>query len=346
MPTPVKMSSRLERLFATTKLVCFGRYALEVPLEANLDYGSVGDVEVFEDHPDGIKELAAAALAKVKSKNRKMEVEYNGEGPIPASWQIRYFPSESLKERGALMYETYIHKGRFIYSRRDVVQHDEKGNAQVTERQKSFANRLRMRAEDEVPRDPGYCIPHAFFAESQYAAQERDNAGLVIPSLSDVSFSISSNKNAYGDYSKEEFENEERAKLSLLARIDKAKKDQPFSYSSHTLLRQGKRDVHHWHGEESLIKRKDGSHDFEWALVGTPRDVANPSEFNVVMYTKVAHNKVGAAHAASLSDDEAVALFDKLLNGLKFRVQVPGAPEGSYYFPASGTPDTTRGNRN
>jgi hypothetical protein len=41
---------------------------------------------------------------------------------------------------------------------------------------------------------------------------------------------------------------------------------------------------------------------------------------------------VGAAVAASLTDDEAVALWDKLLSGLKFRVKVPGTPEGSYYF--------------
>jgi hypothetical protein len=50
------------------------------------------------------------------------------------------------------------------------------------------------------------------------------------------------------------------------------------------------------------------------------------------MYTKVEHDTVGAAHAASLSDDEAVALWDKLLSGLKFRVKVPGAPEGSYFI--------------
>ncbi|WP_426197212.1 T6SS immunity protein Tli4 family protein [Massilia sp. DWR3-1-1] len=343
MPAPVKMSSRLERLFATTKLVCFGRYALEVPVEAKLDYGGVGDVDVFEDHPGGMKEIAAAALTKARSENKEMEVHFNGEGPIPNSWQIRYFPSESKKERGALMYETYIHKGTHIFSQRDIVLDGESGNSKVAERQRSFANRLRLRNEDEVPREPGYCIPHAFLAESTYDNQEMDSAGLFIPSLPDVSFSISSNKNAYADYNKDEYEKVWRAKLSLIGRINEAKKDQPFSYPSHTLLRQGKRDVHHWQGEESLIKRKDGSHDFEWALVGTPRDVANPSEFGVAMYTKVEHNKVGAARAASLSDDEAVALFDKLLTGLKFRVQVPGAPEGSYYFPTSGTPDTTRG---
>jgi hypothetical protein len=116
----------------------------------------------------------------------------------------------------------------------------------------------------------------------------------------------------------------------LLARIEQAKKDQGLSYPSRTVLREGKRNVQHWLGEESLIKRKDGTHDFEWAFVGTPGDVAIPSEYNAVMFTKVKHNVVGAADAASVTDPEAVALWDTLLSGLKFRVKVPKAPEGSY----------------
>lgn len=51
------------------------------------------------------------------------------------------------------------------------------------------------------------------------------------------------------------------------------------------------------------------------------------------MFTKVKDNLVGAAKKASVSDDEAVAVWDKLLSSLKFRVRVPGAPEGSYLYP-------------
>ena len=332
MPEPVQMSNRLQRLFSKTKLLCFGRYALEVPVEAQILFGRIGDVTIFNDHPDNMEEIAVAALAKLKREDRTMKVIYSGEGPVSDSWQIRYFDDDESEKLGWLMYQTYLHKGHHIFSRRDIVGHDEKGDVPVAARQRAFAHSLRLRADDEIPRDPGFCIPHAFLAESTYAEQEMTSAGLFIPSLPDVSFSIHSNKDAYADYKKEEFNTIWRAKLSLIGRINEAKKDQPFTYPSHTLLRQGKRDVHHWHGEESLIKRKDGSHDFEWALVGTPLDVANPSVFNAVMYSKVEHNKVGAAREASLSDDEAVALFDRLLAGFKFRVQVPGAPEGSYYF--------------
>ncbi|MEN3277706.1 MAG: hypothetical protein V7631_3496 [Massilia sp.] len=55
------------------------------------------------------------------------------------------------------------------------------------------------------------------------------------------------------------------------------------------------------------------------------------------MFTKVEANMVGAAKKASVTNDEAVALWDKLLSGLKFRVKVPSAPDGSYFF-SNGNP--------
>ncbi|MBE3025622.1 hypothetical protein IMS62_13180 [Janthinobacterium sp. GW458P] len=202
----------------------------------------------------------------------------------------------------------------------------------TTERQFLQAKSLRLRATEEIPVEPGLCVEHGFMIENQYKYQEIDDVGIYLPSLPDVTFSISSNKDAYGDYPPKEFESRLRGELSLLSRIQDAKKIQGKNYPSRTLLREGKRQVQHWQGEESLIRRTDGVHDFEWALVGKPRDVAYPSVLEAHMYTKVAHNMVGAAEAASLTDEEAIALWDKLLSGLKFRVKVPGAPPGSYYI--------------
>jgi hypothetical protein len=102
--------------------------------------------------------------------------------------------------------------------------------------------------------------------------------------------------------------------ILLLARIKQAQTVQGSLYPHRNVLREGKRDVQHWHGEESLFRMSDGTHDFEWAFVGTPKDVANPSGFGAAMFTKVQHNMAGAAKAASVSDDEAVALWDRLLS--------------------------------
>jgi hypothetical protein len=339
---PTKLSSRLQKLFAKTKLVCFGRYALEVPQEAELIIGRISipdDVEVINGGAQAIKSRVAIDIAKLKQNDRTAEVTYDREGPIEGSWQLRYYESQAAKEFDLHFFTTYVNKGDFAFIIGDSLNGGTEEAAAA--RQAALAKSIRLRSADEVPNDPGFCIQHGFITDDLYGRQEVVNAGIYLPSLPDITFSISSNKDAYGDYSPAEFEKTQRAKLSLLARIRKAQEDQGIHYPSRTVFREGKREVNHWRGEESLIKRKDGTHDFEWALVGTPKNVANPSEFNVQMYTKVEHNTVGAAKTASLSDDEAVALWDKLLFGLKFRVKVPGAPEGSYFLPPSQTGTAT-----
>ena len=343
VPETVKLSERLQKLFSKTKLVCFGRYALEVPLEAQLVMGPVwfpAGIEVIDGGLDASKRRGAADVKKIKWENNAAEIIYSGKGPIESSWQIRYYEGKYSTEYGSLNIKTYANKGELTFIVEDMVSNDTNGKSDSEDataaRQAMLVKNMRLRVPDEIPTEPGFCISHGFIPEKLYDGQEMSSAGLYLPSLPDITFSIHSNKDAYGDYPPADFD-KLRHELSMLTRIEEAKKDQGASYPSRTLLREGKRDVQHWHGEESLIKRNDGVHDFEWAFVGTPRDVANPSEFSVHMYTKVEHNTVGAAKTVSVSDGEAVALWDKLLSGLKFRVKVPGAPEGSYFTHAEKT---------
>lgn len=344
-PEPVQLSPRLSKLFSKTKLVCFGRYALQVPQNAELIWGSASfpsTVEVFAGGADEMMLIIADDITMIRKEDKTAEILFNQLGPIEGSWQIRYHPSQSAKSVGQLFIDTYINKGDLTFVLGGSVDEGQTEEAAAS-REASRAKSLRVRAKDEIPSESGFCIEHGFMADTQYIDQEMVNVGIALPGLPDVSFSVSSNKDAYSDYPSEEFEQRLRAELSLLARIQGAKDIQGSQYPSRTVLREGKRDVHHWHGEESLIRRKDGTHDFEWALVGVPKDVANPPEFNARMYTKVEHNTVGAAKAASLSDDEAVALWDRLLAGLKFRVKVPRAPEGSYFVPGSSTGTAAKG---
>lgn len=335
VPAPVKLSPRLQAMFEKTKILCFGRYAIEVPQEAQLIAGSAtlrSSVEIVSGGLEKAKGCADEQIKKLKWEDDSAEITYVGPGPIDSSWQVRYFEDKYNKKRNALFFDTYVSKGEITFVLGDSISKGENENM-VVARQHERATSLRLRAAEEVPTEPGFCIEHGFIANNRYEEQETISTGIYLPSLPDVTFSVSSNKDAYADYDKAEFEQTKRDELSLLARIKGAQKTQGAAYPKRDVLREGKRDVQHWHGEESLIRRPDGTHDFEWAFVGTPKDVANPSEFGVAMFTKVAHNMVGAAKKASVSDDEAVALWDKLLSGLKFRVKVPGAPQGSYFLP-------------
>ncbi|MBD8725056.1 hypothetical protein IFT43_16965 [Oxalobacteraceae sp. CFBP 13708] len=336
VPEQISLTLRLKKLFQVTKLVCFGRYALAVPKEAQIVWGGTyfpSKISSFLGSVETLREKAEEDIEKIKYDDKGAEITYDKSGPIELSWQIRYFDSKAAKQLNLLFFNTYVSKGNIIFRLGNAVDEGQ-SEEQIAAVEESRSKSLHLRLDDGIilPTE-GYCIEHAFMASSFYGDQEMVEIGIYLPSLPDVTFSISSNKDAYADYPNEEFEKEKREELSLLTRIRKAQEEQGTMYPQRIVLREGKRAVQHWHGEESLIKRLDGVHDFEWGFVGTPKDVANPSEFIVNMYTKVEHNLVGAAKKASVTDDEAVALWDRLLSGLKFRVKVPGAPEGSYYLP-------------
>lgn len=328
-------SSRIDKLFHDKKILCFGRYAIEVPLEAeiiegNFTFGS--SIEVFSGNLEKAKILANEEIRKIKRNDDSAETIYNGPGPIPNSWQLRFFNSKFGKEDNFLLFSTYVSKGEFTFVLGDAIDTGET-ESMVDARQVYKTQSLRLREKDELPVEPGFCIQHGFMQGEDYGKSEQISAGIYFPSFPDITFSVSSNQNAYIDYPKEEFEKMKRDELPLLARIKQAQQIQGALYPKRDVLREGNRDVQHWKGEESLIRRPDGTHDFEWAFVGTPKDVANPSEFRVVMFTKVKNNMVSAAKNSSVTDDEALAIWDKLLTGLKLRVKVPGAPHGSYYLP-------------
>jgi hypothetical protein len=326
--------TRLRDTFKRSRLVCFGRYAIEIPWSGELIIGRASmpsDITIVQSGMDGFKELISKEVARIEKRSETAELIYNGVGPISNSWQIRYFADKHKKKRNAVYFSTLIAKGDVTFMTGDGVSSGE-SESLVADRQAKLAKSLRILGPSEITSEPGFCIENGFAADAAYARQEVIDAGFHFPEHPDVTFSISSNKDAYADLDPSEFAQSKRDTLPLLARIRQAKELQGNDYPFRVVLREGKRTVQHWQGEESLFRREDGTHDFEWAFVGTPKDVANPSEYRIRMFTKVAHNTVGAAEKSSLTDDEAVALWDKLLSGLKFRVKVPGAPEGSYYF--------------
>jgi hypothetical protein len=330
----IELSQKLRALFSKKKLLCFGRYALEVPVEAHLILGDASfpsTISVVDGGAETHKELVRQTIAKIMKNDETAEITQNSEGPVNNSWQIRYYEGEIEREYGLHFFKTFLSIDDLTYIFGSSV---EKGEAEAAAaaRERIRVASLRRRDPEEVPNEEGYCIDRGFLVSDSYRDQEMVSAGFYFPSFPDVSFSVQSNKNAYSDYPTDEFQKMKIEELPLLARIKQAQDAQGSSYPVRTVLREGQRAVQHWHGEESLFKHEDGTHDFEWAFVGTPKEVANPSEYNVHMYTKVAHNVVGAADKTLLSDKEAIALWDKLLSGLKFRAKVPGAPEGSYYF--------------
>ncbi|WP_316157173.1 T6SS immunity protein Tli4 family protein [Cupriavidus sp. BIC8F] len=309
MSEPIALSPRLQTLLAKTKQVCFGRYVMEVPAEAELLWG-------FQEFPGKIvtnvgaagrlRQVAEAYRAKVLSADKTAEVTYFGAGSSGKTIEVRYFPSDSAKSYGNERKHTFVVSGQNLFEWFY-------GGEELA----PLVHGIRARDNADIPTAPGVCIDHGFVADASGSYQEIFGAGIRLPSLPDVSFSVDSNKLASVD--------DERG---LLTSIAEQRKYLGSRYPKLTTLREGKRTVGVWQGEESLVRRADGTHDFEWEAVGRERTTLHPAVIGAKMYTKVAANRIGAADQASLTDEEAVALWDRLLDGVRFRVNAPPTQTG------------------
>ena len=314
-------SVRLEDLFARTKLMCFGRYAVELPEQTEQIMG-------FQQIAGGFKQFSMATYkepgqllqaewAKAASESKTAEIVTPiTAGPVPGAKYFWFYDVGYAKRNDVRLLDGAIPIGPRLYLYEGMASKNERLSPEDLFRRMSDLMRG-MRAWDgaSVPHEPGVCIDGAFIHEPTHRFQEIMSSGFVFPSLPDVHFSVMSNKNA---------STEADNGKGLLERVDKARRDQLFY--PYTFLRRGKRTLHGlWDGEEVLARRSDGALQFDWELVGQTGNVARPPWLEVNFRTRVADNKVGAALYSALSDEQAVALWDRLLENIKFRVAVPGA---------------------
>lgn len=318
------MNQRIEQLFARPKLLCFGRYVLEVPQDATLIWGT-DDFETFPNRAKDLKQIVEAKRDEILAKRKTALINHFGAGPAANVMWIRYYADAAAKQVGLEGFQIYHIVGPHIFRWQSGT--DESVNSTVesiTQKTIFLASNLRPMVPSEVPKEPGLCLEYGFLRNAPYDKQEYFATGLLLPTLPDVTFSVESNKNASTKGSNGH---------SLLKQINDRRNELGESYPKIVTLREGKRTVHGWAGEESLVRRADGTHDFEWKFIGETGNVAKPAMLDVTMYSKVKANRVGAASAASVNDDEALALWDKLLEGLKFRVAVPGASSDAVALP-------------
>ena len=185
---------------------------------------------------------------------------------------------------------------------------------QVLQDASYIATHLRSRLPSEIPPEPGVCLDLGFIADDSGKFQEIFGIGFRFPSLPDVSFSVLTNKDG-----------QTPPPLSQQRReAEQAVRGTPLEadYRKVKVLREGKRKVGPWAGEEVLFRRppeQGGYHEFQFDYPGIRYDRNHPS-IDVSMTSGVKDNRVGAA-PVGLTDDEAIALWDRLLGSLRLRVQ-------------------------
>jgi hypothetical protein len=314
---------RIEKLFEKTKPVCFGRFLIDVPADTEVIFGPQAfgpNIETIEKGSRAIKKMASVKQAELEAIKHRKEpgslLRSAIDGPTDGSKVLQFRGDDTDTWTTEILGYLNVPPHAFIY--RGMTAPTE-GRTVETETQKLayVAKNLRARLPDEVPAGPGVCLDLGFIQDDMGKYQEEFSIGFRFPSLPDVSFSISSNKDARRDSTFEERRSEAKKAAMMFAPLATL-------FSKVKTLREGHHKVSKWTGDEALFRRpledeKGVWHEFQFEYPGVRYDHHNPG-WDAALFTGVKNDQAGS-QASSLSDEEAIALWDRMLSTMRLRVE-------------------------
>lgn len=318
------LSSRLEKIFAETKTVCFGRFIIDVPTTAHVVFGRM-TVDFEVSHFPGEADMADHRIAKQALKleeekfvTRRMNTPGSlygkivGDG-IPGQKTFVGAGSDSYR------LSSYVSIGGDLFVFESTSLPNTEKVKQRIEKAGSFARQLRVRADDEIPLEPGICLEGGFI--NLNPTFENISMGIRLVEFPDVHLSISTikNRDEPDEYDKLEF----RLQTAQKNAIEEGKGE---LYKRIKFFRRAPRQMGDWVGEEALArmpaeKRSFAAHQFQFYAMGAANDVLRPAA-DVQLDTGVSGNAT-KAKPPSMTDEEAVALWDRLTGSIRARPTTP-----------------------
>ena len=313
------MTSRVQSLFQETKSVCFGRFLIDIPKSATVVFGPA-EAGPFISYLSGqgheIPRRVAEDIAAASNSRKYFDEENLAQLPLLG----KVIDGAVLGQK--ITFDTKTGVGYYINSYVPVghdlfVQHisnvmHEDYNAAVFN---DVASHLRLRAADEIPAEPGSCIAGGFLPVA--LEYERVRIGVRLKEFPDVHLSVDVHKN------REKLETAASLELTLQEGAELAKaQGHGDAYARITTLRRGARQLGTWDGYE-MVARKPAdndnteAHEFHFHSLGAPHDPLKP-QIDIRLDTGVNNNRT-ARTKPSLTDEEAIALWDKLIGTIRVR---------------------------
>jgi hypothetical protein len=318
-PNVTPLSPRLQSMFEKTKTVCFGRFVIEIPSSATVVFG-VAEVGPEISYLPGEGSQIARRLSRDLAET-EISREYftkNGMDRLPLFGTVidgivlgQKITFDSKDQVGYYI-NSYVPIGEDLFVQHiSSVMHQDYDAALFN----NIASKLRLRREDEVPTEPGTCIAGGFLPMA--LEYERVTFGVRLKEFSDVHLSIEVHKNR--DRLEESASLERR--LNEGEALAKAE-GHGSAYARIVTFRRGLRQLGQWHGFEIAARKpayNDDSeaHEFLFHSLGALHDPLQP-QIEVRLDTGVKNNRT-ARIKPSLTDEEAIALWDKLMGTIRVR---------------------------
>ena len=325
-PNMTTLTPRLQPLFEKTKTVCFGRFMVDVPVSAAVAWGETTVSLGVSIYPDGVDKVKAEAQQFIDELKSEKAIYLNNIPLLISVEDIRHPEGkivtgyEGFEAIGELKINGYfsLNNDGVVIDARPLKQYRERATATI----KSIARRLRQRADDEAPAEPGNCFKRAFLPDSPDDEEghpgEFVNIGFRLMEFPDVHFSIQVRPTNPHDPERESL----KAQWQRM-KDDKGPPEVEEAFAKVKYFRESPRQLHEWTtGYEVLTWAPDEGrvhayHDFELRFTGVAGDALKPYA-SIQLQTGVGNNAAGAIKA-SLTDEETIALWDKLTSTVRVR---------------------------
>jgi hypothetical protein len=325
-PNMTALTPRLQPIFDKTKTVCFGRFMVDVPASATVVWGEADVPLGVSVYPNGIAEVKALAQKFIDELKSEKAINHD-DVPLLLSVDDVVQPEgkmvigyEDFQAINGLKINGYfkLNNDGVVIDTRPLRDDKDETIALIT----SIARRLEQRAENEVPTEAGNCIEHAFLPDEPGTEKEPRaelvRLGFRLKEFPDTHLSI-----FVGPSNPQYTESD-----SLEWRLNRLEKNQRAQDPNNPLvktkdLRRGARQIHDWlNGFEALSRTPEqpeihSIHDFAMDFRGVPLDPLKPYA-EIQMQTGVSNNAAGATKA-SLTDEEAIAVWDKITSTIRVR---------------------------
>lgn len=308
------LSPRLQPLFEKTRTICFGRFVMQVPVTATIVYGPAEvetPIEYFEGHGAKVDEHLAERLAEVQEEKQFLLKEDFLTMPLFGKVIDGAVPGQKIVfgSKNQIGYTIYsfvpVGKDLFVQHLNSVLpQYD-----RIVIINKVAAS-LRSRLEGEVPAESGTCIAGGFVQlEQKY---ERVTVGVRMREFPDVHFSVEVHKNqeqlaASGGIELMREQAKEGAEKRGLGAL----------FASIKIIRREARQLGRWTGMELATRtpaheNNSETHEFRFQSLGAVNDPLQP-QLDIRLDSGVKGDR-RASVKPSITDEEAIALWDKLIN--------------------------------
>ncbi|MGO4475724.1 T6SS immunity protein Tli4 family protein [Massilia sp. 2TAF26] len=322
----IDLASRLQPIFEKTRKVCFGRFLINVPATATIVYGPA-DIEVpivfHEGEATNLEKYVAKRLSEIEEERQYLLKDDIRRLPLFGKIIDGAIPGQKIvfgsKNQAGYSIYSYIPVGNDLFVQNHDFALPEEDQVPMLNR---IAGHLRSRSENEIPADPGVCIEGGFIS----LAEEREwvRLGVRIKEFPDVHLSIDMHKNL-------EHLRESNNPILLRAQAKEiAEADGLGAIFSRTkILREQPRQLNNWEGVELALRTpayKDSKsvHEFRFHSVGAIKDPLHP-ELDIRLDTGVKDNSKGKVDP-SLTDEEALMLWDKLISTIRVRQPSDATP--------------------